>query len=73
MFFRKMSEVEGRRAIDSLNQAQKLLDERFEKKQVDFNVYQKQCQEFGARRESLRKKLGEEVYHKLTLGKMDEE
>ena len=53
------------RALESLNKAQKLLDERFEKKQIDFGAYQKQCQEFGKRREKLRKQLGEEKFNEI--------
>jgi len=67
MFFKKMSESEGKQALESLDRAQKLLDERFEKKQIDFTVYQKQCEEFGKRREKIKKALGEEIFEKLTF------
>ncbi len=67
MFFKKMSESEGRQALESLEKAQKLLDERFEKKQIDFPIYQKQCEEFGKRREKIKKALGEDLFDKITL------
>ena len=69
LFFKKMSEDEGRRALDSLECAQKLLDERFEKKQIDFNGYQKQCQEFGKRREKIRRELGDKLFEEITFNK----
>lgn len=67
LFFKKMDVTEGKRALESLNKAQKLLDERFEKKQIDFGAYQKQCQEFGKRREKLRKHLGEKIFDEISF------
>lgn len=67
LFFKKMDVTEGKRALESLNKAQKLLDERFEKKQIDFGAYQKQCQEFGKRREKLRKQLGEKIFDEISF------
>lgn len=64
MFF-KMNQNEAKRSLESLERAQKLLDERFEKKQIDFSVYQKQCAEFGRRREKLRKSLGEDIFQEI--------
>jgi len=69
LFFKKMSETEGRRALDSLESAQKLLDERFEKKQIDFTAYQKQCEEFGKRREKIRRELGDKIFDEITLNR----
>ena len=69
LFFKKMSEDEGRRAIDSLERAQKLLDERFEKKQIDFKSYQKQCEEFGKRREKIRRELGDKIFEEIMFNK----
>lgn len=69
LFFKKMSEDEGRRALDSLERAQKLLDERFEKKQIDFNAYQKQCEEFGKRRDKIRRELGDKIFDEITLNR----
>ncbi len=64
MFF-KSDKMEAKRSLESLERAQKLLDERFEKQQIDFGAYQKQCQEFGKRREKLRKALGEELFQEV--------
>lgn len=62
MFF-KPNKTKAKRTLESLEKAQAILDERFEKKQVSIEVYQKQCQEFGKRREKLRKILGEEIFN----------
>ena len=43
--------------IEGLDRAQKLLDERFEKKQVSIEYYQKQSMEFRKKREKYEKKL----------------
>lgn len=43
--------------IEGLDRAQKLLDERFEKKQVSLEYYQKQSLEFRKKREKYEKKL----------------
>ncbi len=68
MFFnRKLSKEEGKRALESLERAQKLLDERLEKNQIEMKAYQEQCKEFGRRREKIRKQVGEEVYQELTF------
>lgn len=60
--FKKESKTDAKNALESLERAQKVLDERFEKGQVPVNVYQKQCEEFGKRRDKLRKILGEEYF-----------
>ena len=60
--FKKESKQDAKSALISLEKAQKVLDERFEKGQVPINIYQKQCKEFGVRREKLRKILGEEYF-----------
>lgn len=60
--FNKESKTDAKAALESLERAQKVLDERFEKGQVPVNVYQKQCEEFGKRRDKLRKILGEEYF-----------
>lgn len=60
--FKKENKCDAKTALESLEKAQKVLDERFEKGQVPVNVYQKQCEEFGKRREKLRKILGEEYF-----------
>lgn len=60
--FKKESKTDAKAALESLEKAQKVLDERFEKGQVPVNVYQKQCEEFGKRRDKLRKILGEEYF-----------
>jgi len=60
--FKKESKTDAKNALESLEKAQKVLDERFEKGQMPANVYQKQCLEFGKRREKLRKILGEEYF-----------
>lgn len=62
MFF-KPNKQEAKRTLESLEKAQAILDERFEKKQIPIEAYHKQCQEFGKRREKLRKILGEEIYN----------
>ena len=64
MFF-KPNKSEAKRTLESLEKAQAILDERFEKKQVPIEVYQKQCREFGKRREKLRKILGEEIFDSI--------
>lgn len=69
LFFKKMSEDEGRHALNSLERAQKLLDERFKKKQIDFSAYQKQCEEFGKRREKIRRELGDKIFEEITFNK----
>ena len=43
--------------LEGLDKAQRILDERFEKKQVLPEVYQRQCLEFRKRRETYEKKL----------------
>lgn len=43
--------------LEGLDKAQKILDERFEKKQITIEQYQKQCIEFGKRREKYEKML----------------
>lgn len=43
--------------IEGLDRAQKFLDERFEKKQVSIEYYQKQSMEFRKKREKYEKKL----------------
>ena len=60
--FKKESKTDAKAALESLERAQKDLDERFEKGQVPVTVYQKQCEEFGKRRDKLRKILGEEYF-----------
>lgn len=44
--------------LEGLDRAQKILDERYERKQVSSEVYIKQCLEFQKRREKYEKKLG---------------
>lgn len=60
--FKKENKQDAKSALISLEKAQKLLDDRFEKGQVPANIYHKQCEEFGKRREKLRKILGEEYF-----------
>ncbi len=43
--------------LEGLDRAQKLLDERLEKKQVSLEFYQKQSLEFRKKREKYEKKL----------------
>lgn len=43
--------------LEGLDQAQKLLDERYEKKQITIETYKKQALEFGKRREKYQKML----------------
>lgn len=48
--------------IEGIDRAQKLLDERFEKKQIPVEIYQKQSAEFARRREKYLKKMGKDRY-----------
>lgn len=43
--------------LEGLERAQKILDERYQKKQVSDIVYRNQCLEFQKRREKYEKKL----------------
>lgn len=61
MFF-KPNKQELKRSLENLEKAQAILDERYEKKQMTIEAYQKQCIEFGKRREKLRKSLGEDIF-----------
>lgn len=49
--------------FDSLQKAQKLLDERYEKKAISYQMYQAQSIEFSKKIEKLRKKLGDDLYN----------
>ena len=53
LFMRKDPKTE----LESLERAQKILDERYEKGQVLPEVYAKQCMEFQKRREQCEKRL----------------
>ena len=66
MFF-KPSKEKAKQALENLEKAQKLLDERFEKGQMDSKVYYKQCQEFGKKRDTFRKILGEDLFNDITM------
>jgi len=66
MFF-KPNKKEAKQALENLEKAQKLLDDRFKNGQMDSSVYYKQCQEFGKRREKLRTILGEEIFNSITI------
>lgn len=48
--------------LEGLDRAQAMLDDRFEKKLITPEAYQKQCLEFRARREKYEKKLGKKKY-----------
>jgi len=63
MFFSKTNKKDAKQALESLERAQAILDERFQKQQISPEAYQKQCQEFGKRREKLRKALGEDIFN----------
>lgn len=43
--------------LEGIERAQKILDERFEKKQVSLDYYQKQSMEFRKKREKYERKL----------------
>ena len=43
--------------LEGIDRAQKILDERFEKKQVSLDYYQKQSMEFRKKREKYERKL----------------
>ena len=43
--------------LEGLERAQKILDERYQRKQISDEVYRKQCIEFQKRREKYEKKL----------------
>lgn len=68
MFF-KPSKEKAKQALKNLEKAQKLLDDRFEKGQMESSVYYKQCQEFGKKREYFRKILGEDIFDDITMNK----
>ncbi|MCI8588771.1 MAG: hypothetical protein HFG40_03885 [Bacilli bacterium] len=48
--------------LEGLDQAQKILDERYQRHQVPEEVYRRQCLEFQKRREKYEKKLGKKKY-----------
>ena len=54
MFFKKEN---PKMLLEGLERAQKLLDERYEKKMITPEMYQKQCVEFGKKREIYMKKI----------------
>lgn len=55
MFFKPKQDPQT--LLEGLDQAQKLLDERYEKKQITIETYKKQALEFGKRREKYQKML----------------
>ena len=54
--FNFLDRKDPKNELEGLERAQKLLDERYEKKLITPEAYQKQCIEFGKRREKYRKK-----------------
>lgn len=54
MFFKK---EDPKILLEGLDKAQKLLDERYEKKMITVEMYQRQCAEFGKKREEYIKKI----------------
>ena len=54
MFFKKEN---PKMLLEGLEKAQKLLDERYEKRMITPEMYNKQCAEFGKKREIYMKKI----------------
>ncbi len=48
--------------LEGLERAQKLLDDRYEKRLIPEEVYRKQCIDFAEKREKYRKKLVKDKY-----------
>ena len=53
---------EPKTVLEGLDRAQAMLDDRYEKKLITPEAYQKQCLEFRLRREKYEKKLGKKKY-----------
>lgn len=48
--------------IEGIDRALKLLEDRYNKKQITYDVFIKQSQEFNKRREKYLKKMGKDKY-----------
>lgn len=59
-----LTKTEAKNELESLDRAQRMLDERYAQHQMSQEAYMKQCQIFAERREKYEKKLGVSKYDK---------